>query len=44
MLFRSMAPTGFDWNTLDFTLFMIGVAGAIAAMVMLAVAGLRTQR
>ncbi len=41
---RGMAPTGFDWNTLDFTLFMIGVAGAIAAMVTLAVAGLRTQR
>ena len=41
---RGMAPTGFDWNTLDFTLFMIGVAGAIAAMVTLAVAGLRTPR
>ena len=41
---RGMAPTGFDWNTLDFTLFMIGVAGAIVAMVTLAVAGLRTPR
>jgi len=41
---RGMAPTGLDWNTLDFALFMIGVAGAVAAMIALAVAGLRANR
>ena len=40
---RGMAPTGMDWNTLDFALFMLGIVGAIAAMIALAVAGLRAR-
>src|SRR6185369_1560064 len=40
---RGLGVTGFDWNTLDFTLFMLGIVGSIAAIVALAIAGLRTR-
>jgi hypothetical protein len=41
---RGTAITGLDWNTLDFVLFMIGIVGAVAAVLALAEAGLRAAR
>lgn len=41
---RGLSMTGFDWNTLDFVLFVLGIIGAVAAVVTLAVAGFRTNR
>lgn len=41
---RGTGVTGFDWNTLDFLLFMAGIVGAVAAVISLAVAGLKTAR
>lgn len=41
---RGTGITGLDWNTLDFLLFMAGILGAIAAMIALALGGLRTAR
>jgi len=38
---RGLSATGFDWNTLDFLLFMLGIFGAVAAMATLVIAGLR---
>ncbi|HEX7775198.1 MAG TPA: hypothetical protein VF449_01570 [Parvibaculum sp.] len=41
---RGTGVTGLDWNTLDFTIFMAGIVGAVAAMIALAVAGLKARR
>jgi hypothetical protein len=41
---RGTAATGLDWNTLDFTLFMAGILGAVAAVIALAAGALRTGR
>ena len=41
---RGTGVTGFDWNTLDFLLFMAGVVGAIAAVIALTRAALATAR
>jgi hypothetical protein len=38
---RGTGFTGLDWNTLNFLLFMAGIAGAVAAAIALALAGLR---
>lgn len=40
---RGTAITGLDWNTLDFLLFMAGILGAVAAVVALALGGLRAR-
>ena len=40
---RGLSPTGFDWGTLNFVLFMLGILGAVAAMVTLAIAGFRQR-
>ncbi|MDR3498914.1 MAG: hypothetical protein P4L72_06770 [Parvibaculum sp.] len=41
---RGTGATGLDWNTLDFTLFMFGIVGAVAAMIALVLAGLKARR
>lgn len=41
---RGLSMTGFDWNTLNFVLFALGIVGAIAAVATLAIAGFRTNR
>jgi hypothetical protein len=40
---RGLAPTGLDWSTLNFALFMAGIVGAVAAMIALALAGFRQR-
>ena len=40
---RGTAITGLDWNTLDFLLFMAGILGAVAAVIALALGGLRAR-
>ncbi len=41
---RGTGVTGFDWNTLDFLLFMAGIVGAVAAMIALVIGGLAMAR
>lgn len=41
---RGTGLTGFDWNSVDFLLFMAGIIGGVAATIALALAGLRTSR
>lgn len=41
---RGTGVTGFDWNTLNFLLFMAGVVGAVAAAIVLVRAGLAAAR
>ena len=41
---RGTGITGFDWNTLDFLLFMAGIVGAVAAAIVLVRAGFATAR
>ncbi|KAB7741216.1 hypothetical protein F2P47_05580 [Parvibaculum sedimenti] len=41
---RGTAITGLDWNTLDFLLFMAGILGAVAAVIALALGGLKAWR
>ena len=41
---RGTSITGLDWNTLDYALFMLGILGAVSAVVTLAGAGLRSAR
>ncbi|MEN6542557.1 hypothetical protein [Parvibaculum sp.] len=40
---RGTAITGLDWNTLDFLLFMAGIVGAVAAVIALALGGLKAR-
>ena len=41
---RGTGPTGFDWNTFDFLVFMAGIVGAFAAAIALAMAGWRMAK
>ena len=41
---RGLQFTGFDWNSLTFTLFVIAIIGVVAAMGMLALGALRTGK
>jgi len=41
---RGMTMTGFDWNTFDFVVFMIGVAGALIGLIALTMAGFKAAR
>lgn len=41
---RGLALTGFDWNTLTFSLFTIAIVGVVLAMVVLAMAGFAAAR
>jgi hypothetical protein len=41
---RGTGPTGLDWNTFNFVVFIAGVIGAVVAAIALVVAGLRTAK
>lgn len=40
---RGTGVTGLDWNTLDFALFMLGIVGAVVAMLTFVFAGFRAR-
>ncbi|HEY4345303.1 MAG TPA: hypothetical protein VGN05_13215 [Parvibaculum sp.] len=41
---RGTGPTGLDWNTFNFVVFVAGIVGAVAAAVALLVAGWRNRK
>lgn len=41
---RGTGPTGLDWNTFNFVVFITGVIGAVVAAIALVVAGIRTAK
>lgn len=41
---RGTGVTGLDWNTFDFVVFMAGIVGAVAAVVTLALAGIKAAQ
>lgn len=41
---RGLSATGFDWNTLTFTLFTAAIVGVILAMILLALAGFSNRK
>ncbi len=41
---RGTGVTGLDWNTFNFTVFMAGIAGAVVAVTVLALAGFKAAK
>lgn len=41
---RGTGATGLDWNTFNFVVFLVGIAGAVAAAIALLMAGFRARK